>query len=522
VFDPPPKKEESTRRSCLVRNNKNSSVLAIGIDAAESTLVRRMIEENELPALGSLLAGGKWLEVRSPSLIGSGAVWPTFLTGEEPAAHGIYSEWKWLPATMNLRRYKGHHLIPLWKSLAQQGASIGVFDVPFAPPVGITRGFEVCEWWAHDSTGAGLRMAPDEIRSLVLESPAHPLSGNRFVTATPDSRNNLEELAGACCEGARLRGSLARRLIRETNPQLSVVVFPEVHHAGHQLWHTIAPGHSMYAECKSVEPLLKDVYCAIDEQIGELIRSSSADTVMVFALHGMRPALGFPAFLGPLLCERRFSQLAAWRSQSWTSRALSVFAAIKLNAPAPLKKLYYQMTPISATQKLARPTMLPAYDWQNTRAFSLPTDQYGWIRVNLMGRESRGIVPPGDYEKICAELIEMLSTLASETGELLVEDVMRTAGNAESARVNPLPDLVVHWRSAAFASSLKIKGSKVPAQMVSKKSTGQHAAPGFCIYRGKQDPGLEGFVDAKDLWRLIAANQPALCDEVRQSNDCDE
>jgi predicted AlkP superfamily phosphohydrolase/phosphomutase len=149
--------------------------------------------------------------------------------------------------------------------------------------------------------------------------------------------------------------------------------------------------------------------------------------------------------------------------------------------------------------------MLPAYDWKNTRAFSLPTDQYGWIRINLRGRESEGIVPPDKYEKLCLELIEMLSILTSETGELLVEDITRTATDAESALVNPLPDLVVHWRDAAFVSSLKIKESKVPALMVGKKSTGQHASSGFCIYRGQEDAGLDGVVAAKDLWRLIAA-----------------
>jgi len=488
--------------------NKNSSVLAIGIDAAESTLVRRLIEQNELPALASLLVEGKWVELRSPSLIGSGTVWPTFLTGQDPAVHGIYSEWKWLPRTMGLRRYEGHHLTPFWHSLAQQGVSVGVFDVPFAPPVGITRGFEVCEWWAHDSTAAGLRVGPDEIRAAVRESPPHPLSSNRFVTVTPDSKNDIEDLAGACCEGARLRGSLARRLISETNPELSVVVFPEIHHAGHQLWHTIAPDHSVYDELErngaSFEPLLTDVHRAIDEQIGELISSSRAETVMVFALHGMRPASGFPAYLGPLLCERGFSQLAGWRSQNWTSRIRSAFGAIKRNAPVPVKKLYYQVTPASAAYKLARPTMLPAYDWQNTRAFSLPTDQYGWIRINLMGREAEGIVSPGEYENLCSELTQMLLTLSSENGELLVEEVVRTAGDVESARVNPLPDLVVHWSYAAFSSSLKIKGSNVPAQMVSKKSTGQHASPGFCIYRGKNGAGLNGSIAAKDLWRLIA------------------
>jgi predicted AlkP superfamily phosphohydrolase/phosphomutase len=251
---------------------------------------------------------------------------------------------------------------------------------------------------------------------------------------------------------------------------------------------------------------LRDVYCAVDQQIGALVDAvSSATTVMVFALHGMRPALGFPAFMGPLLCEQGFSSLESWRSQSWTKRALSLFAATKRIAPVGLKKLYYRVTPITATYKLARPTMLPAYDWSRTRAFSLPTDQYGWIRINLIGRESQGIVPPDGYDALCTELERTLLSLASEDGELLVQDVGRTAADLASARVNPLPDLVVHWRDAAFASSLKLKGSKVQAQMVSKKSTGQHTTPGFCIYRGNGEWGHNGIVDAKDLSRLIAA-----------------
>jgi predicted AlkP superfamily phosphohydrolase/phosphomutase len=488
--------------------NNRSPVLAIGIDAAESTLVREMIEHDEMPALRSLLSTGKWLEVRSPSTIGSGAVWPTFLTGEEPASHGIYSEWKWLPETMSLRRYEGHHLTPFWKALAERGVSVGVFDVPFAPPVGVTNGFEVCEWWAHDSTAAGLRLGPETIRSLVTEAPAHPLSENRFFTSTPESQGNLQELAAACREGARLRSALVKRLLGETNPQVSIVVFPELHHAGHQLWHTIASGHAIYNGLNSNgASLLHDVYRAVDQQIGELIDSAGhTTTVMVFALHGMRPALGFPAFLGPLLCEKGFSALTTWRSQTWTRRALSLFAATKRNAPAPLKKLYYSVTPVTATYKLARPTMLPAYDWQTTRAFSLPTDQYGWIRINLIGRESQGIVPPGEYEKLGAELEQMLLSLTSERGESLVEGITRTAADATSAAVNPLPDLVVHWRDAAFSSALKIKGSRVPAQMVGKKSTGQHTTPGFCIYRGNGDPGRDGVVDAKDLHGLIAPN----------------
>ena len=109
-------------------------------------------------------------------------------------------------------------------------------------------------------------------------------------------------------------------------------------------------------------------------------------------------------------------------------------------------------------------------------------------------------------ETLRTELEQMLLSLASEDGELLVQDVGRTAADAASARDNPLPDLVVHWRDAAFSSSLKIKGSKVPAQMVGKKSTGQHTTPGFCIYRGEREWGRDGVVDAKDLHRMIEAS----------------
>jgi predicted AlkP superfamily phosphohydrolase/phosphomutase len=489
-----------------------SRTLAIGIDAAEGSLVRRLIDQGELPALRSLLndnEGGRWLSVRSPAHIGSGTVWPTFITGEEPISHGIYSEWSWRPETMSLSRYHGRHLRPFWKPLADQGIPVGVFDVPFALPVGVAKGFEVSEWWAHDSTGARLQAEPEEVLSLVKQSSAHPLSANRFVNTTPDNQSNLTELTAACIEGIRLRGLLAQRLISETSPRLSLIVFPEIHHASHQMWHTIEPNHPFYNARKSnggreLDPLLKDVYCAVDQQIGGLIEATgSGATVVVFALHGMRPALGFPAILGPLLTERGFSSLASWNSQSWTKRALSLLAATKRRTPDQFKKLYYELTPTAATYKLARPTMIPVYDWKNTRAFSLPTDQYGWIRINLIGREAQGIVPLDQYHETCLQLKKQLLGLTNEEGQSLVQAVVRTAASAESALRNPLPDLVVHWQFAAFASPLRIKGSKVQVEPVSKKSTGQHASEGFCIYLGSHDWGSEGFVAAKDLGRLM-------------------
>ena len=173
---------------------RGSSVLAIGIDAAESTLVRQLIEQNEMPAFKALLDGGQWLRVQSPAHIGSGTVWPTFITGVEPTIHGVYSEWGWQPGVMGLSRYHGRHLIPFWKRQAEQDIRIGTFDIPFAQPVGLSEGFEVSEWWAHDSTSTGLQIGPTQVASIVKSSPAHPLSANRFVNTTPNSESDLKAL----------------------------------------------------------------------------------------------------------------------------------------------------------------------------------------------------------------------------------------------------------------------------------------------------------------------------------------
>jgi predicted AlkP superfamily phosphohydrolase/phosphomutase len=482
-----------------------SRVLAIGIDAAEGTFVKQLIEDDEMPALKSLLDHGRWLSVQSPAHIGSGAVWPTFSTGQEPTSHGVYSEWRWRPETMSLSRYDGRHLTPFWKSLAQS-IPLGLFDIPFAHPVGLSKGFEVCEWWAHDSTGAGLQGGPMEILSLVKSSPAHPLSANRFVNTTPNSPSDLKALSAACVEGARLRGALARTLINQTSPRLTLMVFPEIHHASHQMWHTVDPHHRIYdgRKLKMVEPLLRDLYREVDTQIGALIDSrNKSDTILVFALHGMRPALGFPAFLGPLLSERGFSRIANWSSQSWQGRALSLLAETKRLTPDKLKKLYYKLTPTKATQQLARPTMIPVYDWANTRAFSLPTDQYGWIRINLIGRETEGSVPLDQYDDTCDQLKKLLLCLTNDDGQPLVRDIVSTASNAEYSLSNPLPDLVVHWEDAAFAWPLKISGSKLQFEPVARKSTGQHASEGFCIYSGTGSNFSSGVVEAKNLGRLM-------------------
>jgi len=489
--------------------NRNSHVLAIAVDAAEPSLIRQMIIEDELPFLKSLLAEGKMLEVRAPADIGSGAVWPTFITGEDPREHGIYGEWCWQPASMSLTRYQGRDLVPFWKTLDAAGITVGILDIPFMPVLGLDAGFEISEWAPHDVIEGRLKFAPDKLEPLVSTS-AHPLSSGRLGSAGPDNSEALGNLAAGCLEGIKIRGKLAQDLLTDMRPRFALITFTEIHRSAHFLWHTVEPEHEVYrkeeiASQSTVKPTLKDIYREVDVQIGELLKLIGDDTaVAVFSLHGMRPAHGAPAFLAPLLCELGIASLADWKQKSWKGRAFAIMATVKRHTPQTLKKLYYRILPAKTTQRLAQPTMLPAYDWSQTRAFSLPSDQHGWIRVNLRGREAEGIVPMEDYDELCGQLEDLLRALTTEDGRPLVRDVIRTTERAEDAVARRIPDLIVHWDNAIFASNLRIKGTSIEPEAIVSKYTGQHALEGFCIAKGRLAEEFGDVVAAKDMGRLIS------------------
>jgi predicted AlkP superfamily phosphohydrolase/phosphomutase len=489
-------------------NSKRRKVLAIGLDAAAPAFVRSLIEQGQMPNLQKLLSRGRWMSVESTAYIGSGSVWPTFITGYDPTVHGVYGEWVWQPQSMDVTRYSGTDLAPFWQNFENQQLKVGILDLPFMPMVGLSEGFEISEWGPHDVVEGKTVAGPPAIERILEAHSRHPVAFGTSISG-PDDYENLQKLAKACVAGAKLRGALARGLIGETNPDFCLIVFPETHRSGHYLWHTAQTGHALYrkngfANLKLTGPSLINIYQEIDRQIGEILKSFPEDSaVMVFSLHGMQPSHGIPVFLGSVLSNAGFTRLTEWSNQSWTDRARTMIANIKRLLPAPVKKIYYSIVPATTAHMVARSTLLPSYDWSRTQAFALPTDQHGWIRINLVGREAEGIVPSEEYEKTCDEIEKLVGQLASEDGKSLVRKISRTANGAEEALRQSLPDLIIHWEDEVFTSPLKIKGLPKAPENIGRKYVGQHSLEGFCILSGPFDVGEGETLRSKDLPRVI-------------------
>jgi predicted AlkP superfamily phosphohydrolase/phosphomutase len=487
-------------------------VLGVGIDAAEPTLVRTLLDRGDLPHLAALLEQGVWGRVASPAHIGSGTVWPTFITGQSPLAHGIHSSWPWDPARMSFSPLTVDHLTPFWKGAALAGHGVGILDVPFAPPVGVRKGFEIVEWGAHDAVRGRTEVSPPSLRELVSKTAGtHP-----FAIPPIDRWWNVDDAAlgetvSGCLAGVRQRGSLAARLLAEMDPDLALVVFTEVHRALHLLWHTVDAAHPAHdRDGMGSSPRVRqgaiEILREVDRQIGRLVAARDAeDTVLVFSLHGMRATRGVVSILDPLLRAHKLAFRHSWKTASWRERAGRALGAAKRHTPPPLKWPYRRLASPATRIRLAGPTGTSRYDWSRTVAFPTPTDQHGWIRLNLAGREAGGILPAERYRETCSGLERMLRGLVTEGGVPVVSDVVRLGGIPGAGPPPLLPDLVVHWADEAAISPMRLKSPPISADLVWPHQTGQHAPDGFFLLRSRADGvgNLGASIEAKDLHRVL-------------------
>lgn len=480
------------------------AVFAIGLDSFDAGLARRLMDTGVMPNLGSLLRLGKWADVRSVADIGSGAVWPTFVTGTPPHVHGRYGEWRWNPTDMDVQRFSDEGLHPFWEPLVQANVPVGILDVPFAPFLEIHNGFEINEWGAHDVLRGSTLSSPRAATEIVARHEPHPFEHEPPIPESAYRHADVQLVHEVSVEGVHRRGELLRDLIVQGEPRLVVAVFPEFHHAAHYLWHALEPNHPLYQDARLQDvPDLLDVCKALDTELGRLVeRMRDNDSILVFSLHGMRACLGIPDLMAPLLRQSHLASRATWSSRTWPERKAWAFSEIKRRSPGWMKDVYHRRTSLMTQLRLARSTMQEQHDWGRTQAIALPTDQHGWARVNLRGRESKGIVDAGDYSALCEDIKHMARNSRTVEGESLVDDVLIPLDGDDPTRF-PLPDVVVHWSDAALADDLRLPDPDSYSPKVGKARTGQHNAQGFCIATGRASERLGSEVATEDLPSII-------------------
>lgn len=531
-------------------------VIAIGLDAADPQLLETWMAAGHLPTIRKLREQGAYGRLLNLESYRAETPWTTFLTGTLPEETGYWGPVKYDAATYQVTEqgaYKFQEYPPFYA--LGDDYQVAVFDMPQTQLSEQANGPQVLAWGAH-SAQVKSQSLPTELFSQVSEAYGnHP----GFERDYADCRDHagMAKLQRWLEVGIDRRAKVCGDWLKEKPLNLLLTVFGETHTAGHYHWH-MSQEHPIYKAGKPDAPdTMLTIFKAVDRAIADIVAAAPEQSnVLVFAAHGMGSnVMDLPSmvFLPELLFRWNYpGQYGLARGQAGKPIGKPKLDFKKRGWIGEVWDLKYEKNPLrtwlrqylptdfhnrleaflgaSSSAKLASPYeqkqkgdslfWQPANwyrpYWREMKAFGLPSYSEGYVRINLKGRESHGIVDPKDYETVCDELCDVISRMIdARTGKPMAERIIRTrtAENLNDPRL-PDADLIVLWQEETAADTVDSPdvGRIGPLPFL---RTGSHRAEGFLLGHGPDfAPGsdLPSDIKAVDLaptiLRLMGASIP--------------
>lgn len=418
-------------------------VAVIVLDSVSTELVGQLLDDDRLPTLAELRRRGEWVALENGAAeCGTGHV--TLFSGVAPEQHGLYHPFQWSPASQRVAFHdRLAHPEAVWERLGRSGRRSLVVDPyeTFAP-----------------SRVEGIYLSGWQLRNrLVLPSSARPRGAGRALSRRFSRAPLLDDVYGPPSVGwlsraKRILSEAPARITALTTDLLSrepfdllVVDFAALHLAGHHLWDLSQLPESALpaARAAGLEHALADVYAEVDGALARILSAlpPDADVILVSPV-GMR-ANSSRSDLLPEMLQRVLAGSGPGGSSAQTGSWLWAFRAA---VPMALRRSVGRAIPAPLIREVLSRLYLRGIDWSRTPAFVIPGDFQGYVRLNLRGREERGIVPAADAEDLLDEIATGLGTFADPDGNPAVDTVTRVPKlRGWDDREDSLPDLLVRW-----------------------------------------------------------------------------
>jgi len=448
-------------------------ILMIGLDGFDLALAERFQAEGILPHFVRFQEKAACYKLDHGRDKYSGLAWEHLSSGVAPKDGG-----RWSAVSFDRKTYSVHQdHTAVRPFLSDLTARTVVFDFPYfdlslAPNV---RGIN--NWGAHDP-GVAPASRPNTLHEeLHARFGSYPATEWIYGFCWP-SADRTRAAGEALVRATDVRSRAATWLLGERLPDwdLGIVVISEGHSAIEPLWHGVDESHPLHKieSAPVAATALRKVYQAMDRMIGDLQEKFHDATVLLVAMHGMGPndsdvpamallpellhrfAFGssymrpiqFPGFLPdgtPLLLqdaswdglllqavpERRSLTRMPGRVANWIERA-----GFHLNRPDPTAQITWM------------PAARYAHFWPRMKAFALPSYYDGRIRLNVVGREAKGIVEPHQYETVCDQIAGVISECRNlQTDAKVVREIYAPKKNFND--VGPTEaDVYLIWEGA--------------------------------------------------------------------------
>jgi len=371
------------------------------------------------------------------------SVWPTFMMTCSPGEHGNYFPLQWHAQTLRYQRVGAGWLPikPFWDSWSERGCQVGVFDMPM---LSVRSGDWVRYYhWHSQDKGVAYRSNDTPLgRQIVKKWGPNPLYDDIPVDKTPEQ---LQQIRCAAMSSAETRGKMGKWLLEESDWDLFITCFSELHRAGHYL----CPDPVRHEQPLDDSDTLIDVYKAVDQAIGTLLSAHTAQNVrvIVFSLHGMGPNNSQMHFV-PKVLDRLFSSPVASPAVPSVAPQRSPFRVLREKLPAQLQQGIARHVPQFVRDWVVNRAFSSGLDWQHIPAFDVLSGGQGYIRFNIQGREKRGwLVAGSDQHRQIESLLRetFFSLQDAHSGKPLVKQILDIEDLYTGPFSNYLPDLSIIW-----------------------------------------------------------------------------
>ena len=443
-----------------------SRLLLIGLDGLNWLLLEPLLAAGVMPHLARLRREGAWGPLTSVLPTLSAAAWASFLTGQNPAGHGV-TDFTVRQADGTHRHAKPHPATTLWYHLERGGLQVGVFNFPVTYPPDPVNGFLVSG------------MLTPQGRTF-----SHPAAlGDELLAAVPGYRLDLEwqlyegreqALLRDLTEMTRQRMAALHYLRSRFDPDCLAAAFIGPDRLQHALWRHLDPTHPRHdgEQAAALGGAIHEFYHTLDEAVGELTAEATADTaVILLSDHGFQSAAwqfradDWLAAHGWLTRQAGRSRLEHWVRRLDTPRVQHLRRRL-------VKDISRHFTTFQPGGTI---------DWSRTAAFCPWNEQQG-IRLNVRGREPQGIVAPGaDYEQLRDEIEQaLLAATAPGSGLPVIARIWRREDLYDGLYLEQMPDLVFALRPP-FAA-----GPVAPGLWASTGwASGDHSLEGMFVAWGR-------------------------------------
>lgn len=368
-------------------NHTKKKSVVIGLDGTPYSLILKLTQQGICPNLSRLISAGSLQEMKSTHPAVSSVAWTSFMTGKNPAKHGIFGFMDRIPNTYDMYYPNSKHIQskPIWDILSNYNKRSVVINVPSTYPALEMNGILIAGFVAIDLARATF---PNSIVPTLKEM------GYKIDVETQLIHESKDKLFDDLFLTLEKRTQAILHFLKNEVWDLFIGIFTETDRLHHFFWEFMESNDPKYST------LFLDYYRKIDAAIGKITENIDSDTTLILLSDHGFCALQQEVYINHWLKGEGF--------------------------------LNFKTTPPKSLSDIGN----------GSKAYCLDP---GRIYINLKGREPNGCVEPGnDYEQLRNTLISKLTELKDPvTKTNIIDRIHRREEIYQGKFFNRAPDLVI-------------------------------------------------------------------------------